>query len=178
MTKRRKTKRRAPPAAAGSVISAEYRKQHRPDEFAVRLRKHVAADDGSIDPVKLRTVAEANDAWRPTYANLNVGMRFMNVSVRLRGLLRKGAKLKWAAALLLALLLAAGDGAVAEPLTTLRNDKGQVTGYGERRGNTTTFTDDKGRQTGRAERSRDGTTNFYNEKGQMIGMSRHDGRPR
>jgi hypothetical protein len=62
--------------------------------------------------------------------------------------------------------------ASAEPLTTFRNDKGQVTGYSERRGNTTTFSNSLGQQTGRAERQRDGTTIFYDSAGRMVGSSK------
>jgi hypothetical protein len=60
----------------------------------------------------------------------------------------------------------------AEPLTVFRNDRGQVTGYGERRGNTTTFSNSLGQQTGRAERQRDGTTIFYDAMGRQIGTAR------
>jgi hypothetical protein len=62
--------------------------------------------------------------------------------------------------------------ASAEPLTTFRNDKGQVTGYSEWRGNTTTFSNERGQSTGRAERQRDGTTIFYDSMGRMIGSSK------
>jgi hypothetical protein len=86
---------RKPARPAGSVISAEYRKQHQPDELAQRLRSYVNGDDGRIDPAKLRAVAEANDAWRDRYAALNPGMQFMNVSVRLRALVRNGGKVAW-----------------------------------------------------------------------------------
>jgi hypothetical protein len=176
-TKPHKAKRRAS-AATGSVVPADYRKQHRPDEFAVRLRKHIVADDGNIDPAKLKELAEANGAWQFAYADLNVGMRFMNVSNRLRALVRRGAKIKWAA-VLLALVLVAGDRATAQPQTrTFYNDRGQITGTATTRGNVTVFSNQKGQQTGRAERRGDATTNFYNNRGQMIGTSRHDGRPR
>ena len=77
------------------MISADYRKQHRPDELALRLCKHVAAADGSIDPAKLRALAEANGVWSHRYAALNRGMAFMNVSNRLRGLVRGGGKVEW-----------------------------------------------------------------------------------
>jgi hypothetical protein len=61
----------------------------------------------------------------------------------------------------------------AEPQTrTFYNDKGQVTGTATTRGNTTMFSNDKGQVTGRAERRTDGTTNFYDEKGRMIGSSK------
>jgi hypothetical protein len=60
----------------------------------------------------------------------------------------------------------------AEPLTVFRNDRGQVTGYGERRGNTTTFSNSLGQQTGRSERLPDGTTIFYDAMGRQIGSAR------
>jgi hypothetical protein len=169
----RRKPRRKTPAASGSVVPTDYRKQHQPDEFATRMRKHVAADDGSIDPTKLKAFAETNDAWQPAYAALNVGMRFMNISNRMRGLMRRGTKVKWMAATLVALaLLAPGNDAAAQPLTTFRNDRGQVTGYATTRGNVTTFTNPFGQQTGRAERSRDGTVRFFNERGQQTGTTR------
>jgi hypothetical protein len=60
----------------------------------------------------------------------------------------------------------------AEPLTVFKNDRGQVTAYGERRGNTTTFSNERGQSVGRAERRPDGTTNFYDSMGRIIGTSR------
>jgi hypothetical protein len=60
----------------------------------------------------------------------------------------------------------------AEPVTVFRNDKGQVIGYGEKRGNTTTYSNEKGQQTGRADRSKDGTIRFYDEKGRNVGSAR------
>jgi hypothetical protein len=62
--------------------------------------------------------------------------------------------------------------AIAESVTVFRNDKGQVIGYGEKRGNTTTYSNEKGQQTGRAERSKDGTIRFYDEKGRNVGSAR------
>ena len=80
---------------SASVVPADYRKQHQPDQFAVRLRKRVTADDGTIDPATLKEFAEANDVWQARYASLNVGMQFMNVSNRLRALMRRSEKVKW-----------------------------------------------------------------------------------
>jgi hypothetical protein len=84
-------------SAAGSykLISREYQVQHEPDELAQRLRRRVNGADGRIDPAKLRALAEANGAWRDGYAALNPGMQFMNVSNRLRALVRHGSKVKW-----------------------------------------------------------------------------------
>jgi hypothetical protein len=60
----------------------------------------------------------------------------------------------------------------AEPLTVYRNDKGQITGYGERRGNTTTFENSLGQNVGRAEQRRDGTVQFYDAQGRQTGSAR------
>jgi hypothetical protein len=62
--------------------------------------------------------------------------------------------------------------AAAEPLTVLKNDKGQVTGYATTRGNVTTYEDAAGRQTGRAERKSDGTVIYFDAKGRQIGSAR------
>jgi YD repeat-containing protein len=59
-----------------------------------------------------------------------------------------------------------------ERTRTLYNDKGQVTGTATTRGNTTTFSNERGQSVGRAERRPDGTTNFYDDKGRIIGTSR------
>jgi hypothetical protein len=40
------------------------------------------------------------------------------------------------------------------------------------RGDTTTFSNDKGQVTGRAERRGDGVTNFYDSAGRIIGSSK------
>jgi hypothetical protein len=74
-----------------------------------------------------------------------------------------------AAAILAALALPVA----AEPQSrTFRNEKGQEIGRSVTRGNTTTFSNEKGQQTGRAERRPDGSTNYYDERGRMIGSSR------
>jgi YD repeat-containing protein len=63
--------------------------------------------------------------------------------------------------------------ASAEPQTrTFYNDRGQVTGTAMTRGNTTTFSNERGQSVGRAGRRPDGTTNFYDDKGRIIGTSR------
>jgi hypothetical protein len=59
-----------------------------------------------------------------------------------------------------------------ETLTRFYNDKGQVIGYGQSKGNETTFSNSKGEQTGKEVRGRDGGASFYNEKGQRIGGRR------
>jgi hypothetical protein len=62
--------------------------------------------------------------------------------------------------------------ASAEPVAKFHNSKGQVMGCGVTRGNTTTFSNERGQATGRAERRPDGTTNFYDSMGRMIGSSK------
>jgi hypothetical protein len=52
------------------------------------------------------------------------------------------------------------------------NDKGQEVGRSTTRGNTTTIQDYMGREVGRTERRPDGTTNFYDSAGRIIGTSR------
>jgi YD repeat-containing protein len=70
------------------------------------------------------------------------------------------------------LLVLIGHVRAEERTRMLYNDKGQVTGQATTRGNTTTFSNHKGQVTGRAERSRDGTANFYDSMGRMIGSSK------
>jgi hypothetical protein len=53
-------------------------------------------------------------------------------------------------------------GVRAEESRTFRNDRGQVTGQATTRG----------QQTGHADRRPDGSTNYYDERGRMIGSSR------
>jgi hypothetical protein len=95
--RKRSAKPASKTAATGSVVSREYQQQHEPDDFAQRLRKHVVGDDGAVDIAKLKALAEANGAWRPRYSSLNRGMSVMCVSVRLRALVRSGAKIVWGA---------------------------------------------------------------------------------
>jgi hypothetical protein len=83
------------PAATGSVIKRSYQLEHQPDDLAVRLRKAVSGDEGAIDAAKLQEFAKANDCWRDRYATVNKGMSFMNVSNRLRALVRRGGKIQW-----------------------------------------------------------------------------------
>jgi hypothetical protein len=74
---------------------------------------------------------------------------------------------------MIVLMLLGVERASAEPQTrTFYNDKGQVTGTATTRGNTTTFSNERGQATGRAERRNDGTTNFYDSMGRMIGSSK------
>lgn len=99
-TKRRKTLRRAQPATA-SVIAADWRALYAKnggscgDQLATRLRRHLEADDGSIDLAKLKRLAQANDCWQPGYSNLNAGMTRLCVGNRLRARVRNGTKVVW-----------------------------------------------------------------------------------
>jgi YD repeat-containing protein len=60
-----------------------------------------------------------------------------------------------------------------EPLT-IRDSRGQVTGFGDRRGNTTTFSNALGQRTGRATTGRDGVTTIYDANGRQIGSRSDD----
>jgi len=75
------------------------------------------------------------------------------------------------AAIVLILLVPLGH-VRAEPLTTYRDSMGRVQGYATKHGNATTFTDAMGRQIRRVARNRDGTTTFYNDRGQTVGSSK------
>jgi YD repeat-containing protein len=70
------------------------------------------------------------------------------------------------------LLVLIGHVRAEERTRTLYNDKGQVTGQATTRGSTTTFSNERGQSVGRAERRPDGTTNFYDSMGRMIGSSK------
>ncbi len=89
--------------ATGSVVPAKYRERYAEhggssgDDLAVRLKKHLAANDGTIDLTKLRALAEANGCWDNRYAAVNVGLARMSVSNKLRALVRKGGSIKWGA---------------------------------------------------------------------------------
>lgn len=84
-----------------SVVPADWRAKYKErggscgDELAERLRRHLAAQDGTIDLAKLRKLAEANGVWRPGYEKLNAGLARMSVSNRLRALVRAGVAIKW-----------------------------------------------------------------------------------
>jgi hypothetical protein len=90
-------------ATTASVVPAKYRERYAEhggssgDDLALRLKKHLAADDGSTDVTKLRALAEANGCWDERYAAVNVGLARMTVSNRLRALVRKGGTVKWGA---------------------------------------------------------------------------------
>jgi hypothetical protein len=61
---------------------------------------------------------------------------------------------------------------IANSQRSFFNDKGQEVGRSTTRGNTTTIQDNMGREVGRTERRPDGTTNFYDSAGRMIGSSK------
>jgi hypothetical protein len=100
-TARRRTARRPAPDAAASVVPAKYRERYKQhggssgDDLAVRLKKWVAAPDGTVDLAKLRALAEANGVWSDRYAGLNAGLARMTCSNRLRALVRRGSKIVW-----------------------------------------------------------------------------------
>jgi hypothetical protein len=70
------------------------------------------------------------------------------------------------------MLVLIGHVRAEERTRTLYNERGQEVGRATTRGNTTTFSNDRGQVTGRAERRPDGTTNFYDSMGRMIGSSK------
>ncbi|SFZ82893.1 hypothetical protein SAMN02983003_1335 [Devosia enhydra] len=83
------------PKPSRSVIKPDYKRDHKPDDFAQQLSKAVADDNGRVDRVKLRALAEANGVWNPAYERLNVGQARMNVGNRLRAKARKGQAVVW-----------------------------------------------------------------------------------
>ncbi|HEV7275221.1 MAG TPA: hypothetical protein VGN80_02940 [Devosiaceae bacterium] len=83
----------APPAR--SVVSADYKREHKPDDLGQRLSKAVAGAGGKVDRNKLRAVAVANGVWNPAYENLNPGQARMNVGNRLRAKVKRGERVKW-----------------------------------------------------------------------------------
>lgn len=84
----------------GGIIKPKYRKEYKKsggncgDEVAVLLTAHIRVEKrGSrtlVDPNRLREVAVANGVWRKEYESLNVGQQRMNVSNRLRHMLKEG----------------------------------------------------------------------------------------
>lgn len=58
------------------------------DELDVNMRAATTGPDGKMSREQVQIIAEANDVWVPTYANLNSGMLRMTVTNRLRGFLR------------------------------------------------------------------------------------------
>ena len=86
------------------------------DELSIKLKQFLAAPDGGIDRPKLEALAKKNDCWKSTYSALDNGRARMTVGNSLRALVRRGAKLKWAALLFALLLAGGGDRVAAEPL--------------------------------------------------------------
>jgi hypothetical protein len=70
-----------------------------------------------------------------------------------------------------ALLFGSVNSAPAES-RTLYNEKGQEIGRSITRGNTTSLKNERGQEIGRADRRPDGSTNYYDASGRMIGSSR------
>lgn len=96
----RKTKAKPAPDPR-SIVSADWRDRYAKhggscgDALSVRLRRHLEADDGSLDLTKLKALALLNGCWQPGYERLNRGMRRLNVGNRLRALARNGVTVKW-----------------------------------------------------------------------------------
>jgi hypothetical protein len=82
------------------------------------------------------------------------------------------AVLGFLAAMLLLLLITLGHVRAEERAQTFQNPLGQEVGRATTRGNTTTFENSRGQNTGRAERRPDGSTIYFNSKGQQLGTSR------
>jgi hypothetical protein len=78
-------------------------------------------------------------------------------------------------AMLLVLLVTLGH-VRAEESRVFKNEKGQEVGRSVTRGNTTTLKNERGQEVGRSERRGDGTINFYDQSGRMIGTSKGDKR--
>jgi len=81
-----------------SVVKRKYRTRYRPtrntcgDDLANLISDHVSVGKGKdrkVDEAALTRFAKANGCWDPNYANLNVGMRRMNIANRLRRKVRK-----------------------------------------------------------------------------------------
>jgi hypothetical protein len=87
--------------APGSVITADFRERYKQhggssgDELSVRLRKHLATADGTINLAKLKALAELNGVWSDAWSSLNVGQQRMACGNRLRALARHGTKIVW-----------------------------------------------------------------------------------
>jgi hypothetical protein len=80
-------------------VPAKYRERYEDgscgDTLAVRLKKHVTADDGSTDVARLRALAQRNDVWSASYAKLNAGLARMTIGNKLRKLTRDDRKVVW-----------------------------------------------------------------------------------
>lgn len=89
-----------------SVVKKKYKTKYKPfkmtcgDDLSQLISAHVKRknDEGKmrIDPVILKKFAQANGVWDPNYANLNVGMRRMNIANRLRAKVKEGHEVVWA----------------------------------------------------------------------------------
>jgi hypothetical protein len=98
--KRTKAKtRKAARGRAASVVPAKYRDRYEDgscgDDVALRLKRHITADDGSVDVAKLKALAQRNGVWLGSYEKLNAGLARMIVGNRLRHLARAGTKIVW-----------------------------------------------------------------------------------
>lgn len=92
-------------AQGASIIKPKYKTKYRPfkmtcgDDLAQQVSAHIKFKDEDrkmrVDARKLKAFAEANECWQPGYANLNVGMRRLNVVNRLRAKVRHGHAVVW-----------------------------------------------------------------------------------
>lgn len=91
-----------------SVIKSKYKGRYKPfkmkcgDDMSQLVSAHVQVKkklDGKtvmrIDQGKLKRLAQANGAWVPSYQDINVGLRRMSISNRLRKLARDKVEIKW-----------------------------------------------------------------------------------
>jgi hypothetical protein len=74
--------------------------------------------------------------------------------------------------LVFAILLGMVRASAETQTRTFFNSKGQEVGRSVTHGKATTFSNERGQNTGRAERRPDGTTNFYDSAGRLVGRSR------
>lgn len=85
-----------------SIVKRKYKKLYRPnkdtngDGLSDQIRDHVSlendAGDKRIDVAALKRFAIANNVWQASYALLNVGQMKMNITNRLRGMIRAAAR--------------------------------------------------------------------------------------
>lgn len=86
-------------SAKCGVMGKDYHDQysHNPhgpgcgDTIDIEMRNAITVFDGKngkVDPTALQAIGESLGLWKPTWDGLNVGMRRMNLSNRIRGYLR------------------------------------------------------------------------------------------
>lgn len=85
-----------------SIVKRKYKKLYRPhhdtngDGLSDQIRSHVSKENEAgemrIDVSALKRFAIANDVWQASYGLLNVGQMKMNITNRLRGLIRAASR--------------------------------------------------------------------------------------